>query len=205
MNSEILGCSIVDRSVLKTKYIHHVSRIVTGFRKKGAVTEPFKMTTEVIILPNGSQIIPYFKDSKGRWKIVLVSQYRAAIRGKTLEGAGGRLEDGEAAETALSRELEEETTIKVKPRSIRIIFYEYMNSSIIVGTFYGGIVKINAGAVKNKTVAGKKTENEQTQVEIFDLVEFIKKRESGLVRLDLLTSRLIDEVAKVTGLLVRKY
>ncbi len=204
MGGEVIGCSITDKTVSKTKYVNHVFRRVTGFVRTENTAEPVEMNTEVIILPDGGQIIPYFKDKKGRWKIVLVSQYRPAIKGKTIEGAGGRLDD-ESAEIALARELEEETGIKVKPNLIKMVSHEYSGPSIISASVFGGIIKINAHAVKNKKNAGKKSENEWTQVEVFDLIDILKKHEDNKIMLDLLTSRLIDEVAKAVGLLVKKY
>ena len=182
----------MDKLIFKTKYVEHVFRTLK------------KITTEVIKLPRGGQVLPYFKDSKNAWKIVLVSQYRPAVKKKTLEGAGGRL-DNEPAKEALSRELQEETGIKVKPSSIRTVFHEYAHPSILNASIFGGIAKINADMVTNKKKTGKKRENERTQVEIFDLVGFLKNREEGLVEIDLLTSRLLDEVAKAVGLLIKKY
>ena len=204
MDGEIIGCSISDKMLSKTKYVNHVFRQVTGFIKIGNTAESVEINTEVIILPDGGQIIPYFKGGKGRWKIVLVSQYRPAVKEKTIEGAGGRL-DGESPEIALSRELEEETRIKVDPRAIQMAFREYSNPSIVSSDVYGGIIKISAKIVKNKKWAGKRSENERTRIEIFDLVEILNKRENGKIMIDLATSHLIDYVAKAVGLLVKKY
>lgn len=205
MSSKILGCSVTDKSISRTKYINHVFRHVTGSMKRKGVIKPFETNTEVFILPGGGgMVLPYFKDSKGRWKIVLVGQYRPAVEKQTIEAAGGRL-DGELPKIALSRELAEESDIKVKARSIKIVVREYVHPSIISASFFGGIVRINQCMVKNKKNAGKKSENEWTQVEVFDLVEILKKRGRGSITLDLMTSRLIDEVAKAAGLLVKKY
>lgn len=198
MNRKI---SIIDRTLLTTKYIKLVFRRVR-FNEKNA--KPFEINADVIILPLGGLILPYFKDSKGKWKIVLVSQYRPAVKKTTIEAPGGRL-DSEPVGIALSRELEEETGIKVKPQSIKIVVKEYSNTSIINTYILGGIVRINQSMVKNKKNAGKESENERTRVEIFDLIEILKKRESSLIIFDLLTSRLIDEIAKITGLLIKKY
>jgi len=33
----------------------------------------------------------------------------------------------------------------------------------------------------------------------------LKKREEGVIKIDLMTSRLLDEIAKAVGLLVKKY
>ena len=163
----------------------------------------FKSSTVVILVPGG-MVIPYFMSSKGKWKIVLVSQYRLAVKKKTLEGAGGRL-DNEPVQIALSRELQEETGVKVKPSAIRIVLYEYTHPSILRSSIFGGIVKINENMVINKKRAGKKSENERTQVEIFDLIDFMEKREKKLIKIDLLTSRLLDEAAKAAGLLTKNY
>lgn len=205
MGAEILDYRIVDRSVSKTKYVNHVFRRVrvTGL-KRGSAVEPFEINVEVIVLTGGAMVMPYFKDSTGSWNIVLVSQYRPAVKGQTKEAAGGRL-DGEPYAIAMSRELEEETGIKVKPQSIRIVVNEYTHPSILSSRNIGGIIKINQYMVKNKRKAGKECENERTQVNVFDLVELIKKREVNMITLDLMTSRLLDEVAKTVGLLVKKY
>lgn len=204
MENKILGSSIKDRVISKTKFVTHILRNVSGFRKIGTKIMPVKMNTEVIILPDGGQVIPYFKDRKGKWKIVLVSQYRAAVKEKTIEGAGGRSDD-EIVKVALSRELKEEVGVKIMPSSLRIVFREYIHPPITNAVVYGGIVKIYPMMVVNKKMAGMKNENEWTQVEIFDLIEILRKRDNGLMVLDLLTSRLIDEVAKAVGLLVKKY
>ncbi len=180
-----------ERVISKTKYIEHVVRTVNGFNR------------EVIKLPPGGQIMPYFKDSQGAWRVVLVSQYRISLRDKTIEGAGGRIDKNETIKKALARELHEETGIIVKPKAIIIVFNEYVLTSLLDTNVFGGIVKINANVVKNK----KKRDSgngEQTQVEIFNLMDLIKKREKSAIKIDLMTSRLIDEVAKAVGLLVKK-
>lgn len=204
MDGEILACSVEDKTLLKTKFINIVSRNIAGSIKSGAIIEPFEMTYEVIVLPDGGQVIPYFKDSDSRWKIVLISQYRPAVQEKTFEGAGGRIDD-ESAKMALSRELQEETGIKVDPQIIRIVFHEYGNSSIVSASVYGGIVQISAGMVEDKKEAENQSENERTQVEVFDLIRILKNRDNEKIMMDLLTSRLLDEVAKATGLLAKKY
>ncbi len=198
MSSKI---SVTDRTIIETKYVKHVLRRVK-FNEK--TIKPFEMNTNVIILPLGGLILPYFKDSKDRWKIVLVSQYRPAVKKRTIEAPGGML-DSEPVKIALSRELKEETGIKVRPQSIKIVIREYFNTSIIDVYIFGGIIKIKQHTVKDKNNTGKKSENEWTQAKIFDLIEILKKRECGLIMLDLMTSRLIDEVAKAVGLLIKKY
>lgn len=204
MNNWTSKFIVRDKSVSKTKYVNHVLRRVTGLKRKNAATEPIKTNTEVIILSGGGLILPYFNNSRGEWKIVLVSQYRPAVLKKTLEAAGGRL-DNQPPKIALSRELLEETGIKVKPQSIKITVNEYTHPSILSTCFIGGIVRINRRMVKNKKKAGNEFENERTQVEVFDLIEILKNRDNGLIMLDLMTSRLIDEVAKAVGLLIKKY
>lgn len=181
-----------ERVISKTKYVKHVVRTIAGFNR------------EVIKLSSGGQIVPYFKDKSDKWKVVLVSQYRIALDAKTVEGAGGRVDKGETAKKALARELYEETEIRVESRAIKIVFNEYILTSLLDASVFGGIVKINANMVKNK----KKRDSgngERTQVEIFNLKNLLKKREAKLITLDLMTSRLIDEVAKTVGLLVKKY
>lgn len=205
MKDKVLVWLTTDRPISKTGFAHHVLRATPWLNRNGKLGVVKIVKNEVVMLPPGGQVLPYFKDSSGRWKIVLVRQYRSAIKKVTFEGAGGRVENGETAQTALSRELEEETGIKISPELIQIVFEEYVHPSILSATVFGGIVEITENIVEDKKNAGKKCENEQTQVEISDLILFIKKRRVKLVKVDLLTSRLVDEVAKATGLLVKKY
>ena len=197
--------SIQDEAVSKTKYVTHVQRRVIFFKKRGAKIKPIEINSNVIILSGGGLVLPYFRNNRDKWNIVLVSQFRPAVKAMTVEAPGGRL-DLEAPDIALSRELLEEAGIKVKPQSIKIVVNEYTHPSILSTINIGGIVEIKEGMVKNKKMAGNGScENEWTQVEIFDLVEIMKKRDAKLIMLDLMTSRLIDEVAKTVGLLVKKY
>ena len=181
-----------EKIISKTKHVEHVVRTADSFNR------------EVIKLPLGGQVLPYFKDAQGAWQAVLVSQYRMALKKKTFEASGGRIDKGETPREALSRELKEETGLYVKPQSIKIVLEEYPIPSLVDTRVFGGIVKINARMVKNK----KKRDSgngERTQVEIFNLKDLIGKREAGTIKIDLMTSRLIDEVAKTAGLLVKKY
>ena len=181
-----------EKIISKTKYVEHVVRTVDGFNR------------EVIKLPPGGQVLPYFKGTFGNWKVVLVSQFRISLEVKTIEGAGGRIDKGEAVEKALARELNEEAGIRVKPKAVTIVFNEYILTSLLNASAFGGIVKINAKMVENK----KKRDSgngEHTQVEVFDLKDLLRKREAGTIKIDLMTSRLFDEVAKAVGLLVKKY
>lgn len=199
MNYKI--CSVSDIPISKTEHINHILRRVKLKRDR---FKPITINNEVLILPPGGLVLPYFKGLRGRWKIVLVVQYRAAIGKLTLEAPGGRL-DSELVGVALGRELFEETGINIDPLSIAIVAYEYIQPSIINAPIYGGVVKINRKMIPNKNITGKKDENEYTQIEVFDLIEFLKKRDFGLITIDIMTSRLIDEVAKKVGLLYKKY
>ncbi len=183
---------IKEKIISKTKYVEHVVRTVDGFNR------------EVVKLPPGGQVLPYFKDTSGKWKIVLVSQYRISLERKTIEGAGGGIDKDEYVPKALARELNEEAGIKVKSQDITMVFSEYILTSLLNATMFGGIVRINAHMVKNKNKRNSGN-GERTQVEIFDLKDLLRKREAGAIKIDLMTSRLIDEVAKATGLLIRKY
>lgn len=181
-----------ERVVSKTKYIEHVIRTINSLNR------------EVIKLPLGGQVLPYFKDIRGVWRVVLVSQYRVSLRTKTIEGAGGIIDKGEIVQKALARELYEETEIRVEPKTIIIVLNEYALTSLLDTSVFGGIVKINASMVKNKEKRDSGN-GERTQVEIFNLKDLLKKREEKAIKIDLITSRLIDEVAKIVGLLVKKY
>lgn len=204
MKTLILPRSIQDRSVSKTKHVNHVFRKVIFSKDKNNIIGPVEMNTQVIILSGGGLVLPYFKNKQGKWQVVFVSQFRPAVKDVTLEAPGGRL-DSQSPQVALSRELLEETGIKVMPRSIKTVVIEYVHPSILSTRHIGGIVEINHKKVKNKKMAGNGYENEWTQVEVIELVEILKKRDDKWIVLDLMTSRLIDEVAKTVGLLVKNY
>lgn len=204
MKTLILPRSIQDRSVSKTKHVNHVFRQVIFPKNKDTAFAPIEMNTEVIILSGGGLVLPYFKNSRGKWQVVFVSQFRPAVNTRTLEAPGGRL-DSQSPAIALSRELLEEAGINVRPRSIKIVVDEYTHPSILSTVNIGGIVKINPKMVKNKEFGGNGYENEWTQVKVFDLIKILRRRDNNLIMIDLMTSRLIDEVAKTVGLLIRKY
>lgn len=204
MDIRILPQTMRDKSVSKTKHVNHVVRKIVIFKNNGHTFRPIEMKTSVIILSVGGLVLPYFENRRGRWKIVLVGQFRPAVKAITLEAPGGRL-DSQSPNVALARELLEETRIKVSPHSIIMVVNEYTHPSILSTVNIGGIVKIKAEMVKNKKMAGKNSENELTQVEVFDLINILRKRDEGRIVPDLMTSRLIDEVAKTVGLLVKKY
>lgn len=203
MKTKILVRLTRDVTLSKTRFVHHVVRVTPWLRRKARLKILRMVRNEVIILPPGGQVMPYFKDSSG-WKVVLVRQYRPAVKNTTIEGAGGRLEN-ETAQVALSRELKEETKIKVVPELINIVFEEFTHPSILSASVFGGIVEITKDMVEDKTNAGNGHENEKTQVEIFELIDLLKRRDRAQIKVDLLTSRLLDEVAKVTGFLLKTY
>lgn len=60
---------------------------------------------ECIRHPGGAMAVPVTPDGK----LVLVQQYRFAVRGRLLEFPAGTLEPGESAAATIERELEEET------------------------------------------------------------------------------------------------
>ena len=174
MNGKVTeSLTIEDRSVSKTKYVNHVFRRVTGFYKKIAATKPIEINAEVIILSGGGLILPYFSSSRGKWKIVLVSQYRPSVKTITLEAAGGGL-NSEPANTALSRELLEETGIKVNPQSIKIAVNEYTHPSILSSRFIGGIVRINQCMVQNKEKPETNMKMNERKLKFLALLNLLK-------------------------------
>lgn len=197
MNDQPSKYSVKDKTVSKIRRMKIVLRTVSDPARK--------ITIPVIKLPTGGMVLPYFKDPiSGDWKIVMIKQFRPAIKNETFEAPGGMVDVGETPIMALCRELEEETGIKVEPQLIQIVLYEYVSPPALDYYQFGGIAEINSKMIKRKK-AGKKEEGEQTEIEIFNLADILKKRDMCAIQLDFLTSRLLDEVAKVAGLLIKKY
>lgn len=163
----------------------------------------------VILTPNGAQVLPYFWNGK-EWKVVMVEQFRIAVPGKTLEGPGGQV-DWPDVPRCMAEEIKEETGIVVDPSRIEIVFCEYMWSSMTSARAWGGIVEISKADIPEKVLWGEFMRGEYMAVVVWPLAEILRLRDQKLTSasygdgLDLWTSRLLDEVAKKTGLLVRNY
>lgn len=199
----VIENEIQEKVISKTEFLAHVIRKVKVLRERGECLSSDDLEREVIKLPRAGQILPYFKDpGDNRWKVVLVSQYRIAVRSETLEAPGGIFDKGEAPEEALARELKEETGIKVGSNTIQIVLYENPLISLLDSALFGGIVKVGSKSAKSGKKSGLDTETEWTRVEVLDLVSLLKKPEKIM---DMMTARLLNEVAKETGLLTKNY
>ena len=157
----------------------------------------------VVVARDGASVLPYFQ-SAGRWKIVLVEQYRIAVGKATLEAPGGVVENKENVLKTMARELEEEAGIKVDPDQIELRFREIYLPSLLNGRAWGGIVEIDQESYPDLEVPTLQRERESgrdsyTVRRVFFLDEILELRGiSDLDILDLWTSRLISEVAVAT-------
>ncbi len=88
-------------------------------------------------------ILPYFYDKKKKeWFIVLVKQYRPAVDAMCLEAPGGLTKKGRNLKKEMARELVEESGIKVKPESIKIVGKQHLATSFCDQVVHLGIVEI---------------------------------------------------------------
>ena len=70
---------------------------------------------------------------------------------------------------------------------------------------YGGITEISETDLQPNTIYVNKKENEFTQRIVMPLQKALKMRDHKKAFSDYLTSQLLDEVAKATGLLIKNY
>lgn len=172
----------------------------------GTTVRKYTSQRSVIEGPDGAQILPYFKTDSG-WKVVMVELFRIALPGQTLEAAGGEIDENEKdPRLTMARELKEETGIEVHHDDIRIVLEELTQPSIMAATAFGGIVEILESQIPSNLVHGEWDTGEYTVVVIKPLLELLRFRDSmPEARFDLWASRLLDEVAKKVGVLVKNY
>jgi len=159
--------------------------------------------------PDGAMVIPYFyKD--GQWMVVIVRQFRIALAdGKeddyeTLEAVAGEAY-GDDKKVCMAAELKEEAGILVDPSKIKMVACEFHVPSSFSDDLYSGIVEIEESQIPKEILAGEWFDGEYTIVEIHPLVELLRARNQGGIKLDVWTARVLDEVAKQVGLLVKNY
>lgn len=171
----------------------------------GELLRKYTSRRGVILASDGAQVLPYFKNSKGEWQVVMVEQFRIALEDQTLEAPGGEVSPGSDAKILMSEELAEEANINVNPFDIEIVFCEYIQPSMMNAKAWGGIVEIKESDLPKELLGGEWDLGEYTFLVIKPLVELLKSRDESNVVLDLWNSRLIDELAKKLGLLEKHY
>ena len=181
----------------------HSTRVCVRDPQRKSPDREFFARRRVVVARDGASVLPYFQ-SAGRWKIVLVEQFRIAVGKATLEAPGGVVENKENVLKTMARELEEEAGIKVDPDQIELRFREIYLPSLLNGRAWGGIVGINQERYPNleEPILLRESENGRdsyTVRRVFFLDDILELRnDSRLDIIDLWTSRLISEVAAAT-------
>lgn len=154
----------------------------------------------------GGHVIPYFKDAQGEWQLVLVEQFRLAIPGFMYEAAGGVIEEGDNWRETMVREAEEEIGVIIKDsEQIRLMPATFFWHTFSGMKMYGGLVEIKPEDLQLDEVYLDDKGNEFTMRVIMPLRQALKMRDAHEAFSDYLTSQLLDEVAKATGLLIKNY
>lgn len=194
---------IVEMNPHGTKLLSVSSATVQIF-SRGTLINEHVTTRDSISAADGAEVMPYFL-SHDRWHVIMVEQFRIAVPGQTLEAAGGEV-DGADILASMARELEEEARIRIEPERIKVVFSELAHPSILNARMYGGIVELQEHEVPEElTVGGEHQFGEYTVLVVLPLIELLRQRDSRSHNLDVLASRLLDEVAKDVGLLVKNY
>ncbi len=179
----------------------------------GTLKRTFISSRGVAYGADGCVVVPYFHDPfDNRWKIVMVKQFRVAVESETIEPAGGRISEDplicfskDLAKNAMAREMEEEIGLVVHPSKIKIVLVEWILNSLLNNTFFGGIVQINSEDIPEDGIRGEWGLCEYSINCIFDLTDILKDRDDGRKKFDLISSRMLDEVAKEVGILKISY
>ena len=150
----------------------------------------------IINTPGGASVLPYFRGTDKNWYVLMVEQFRPAIDSVTLEAAGGMVTRGMKVKQVMAKELFEEAGIRVNPKSIEMVFKEYCLPQLINSFAWGGIIEIKEYQLPNSLRHGVLKEGEYTVVSVLQLSRLLEERKSRKIKLDLWTSRLIDEVVR---------
>lgn len=127
-------------------------------------------------------ILPYFYyPYQKKCYVVLVRQYRPAVKEISLEAPGGLLKKGANVSREMARELFEEAGINVSPRTIRVIDTHHLASSFCDQIVHLGIVELKPKNVKEFITGlskhnGLKSEKEFTEVVVLPLERTIAKK-----------------------------
>jgi len=159
----------------------------------------------VIEAPDGAQVLPYFMGLEdSQWYVVLVEQFRIAIPAQTIEAPGGEVDEVNPRES-MARELWEEAHIRVTADDIELVYCERIQPSMMAARIWGGVVEVDESQLPSELLGGEFALGEYTVLVTRPLLELLKDRDALKFDLDLMLSRLIDEVAKRVRLLNKNY
>ncbi|MFA5935753.1 MAG: hypothetical protein WC787_02795 [Patescibacteria group bacterium] len=178
-----------------------VSTEVTIKTEKGERT--YKSARGVIEAPHGAKVLPYFKRDDA-WYVVMVEQFRIALPGKTVEPAGGEVDEANPR-LSMARELEEEAHVTVSPEDVEFVFSAYIQPSMMRAKAFGGIVEIKESQLPTELIGGEHQFGEYTVVSIQPLLPLLRSRDDGSWTSDLETYILLDAVAKAVGLIEKRF
>lgn len=169
----------------------------------GTVKHEYNSSRGVIEAPHGAKVLPYYMN-RDDWFVVMVEQFRIALPGKTLEPAGGEVDEIDL-QVSMARELEEEAHIVVPAEQIEIVFSAYIQPPMMRSKAFGGIVEIAESQLPRELVGGEWKLGEYTVVAVHRLLDLLRARDRMEADFDLETCLLLDAVAKKIGLLKKCY
>jgi 8-oxo-dGTP pyrophosphatase MutT (NUDIX family) len=136
--------------------------------------------------------------------VVMVEQFRIALRAVTLEAAGGEADEDDPR-VSMARELEEEINLHVRSDRIKLVYTAFIQPPILTSKVFGGIVRISESDLPKELLGGEHQFGEFTVLTVRSLIPLLKSRDAGEFTFDLETSRLLDAVAEAVGLIERRY
>lgn len=200
---QVRGDGAIEMNLRATKLLFIAQATVEIRDNQGRFLNSHTSARDTITAPDGAQVIPYFKKN-GQWFVVMVEQFRIAVPVQTLEAPGGEVDINDIP-ASMAKELAEEAHLIIDPVRIEVVLCELVQPSMLNGKAYGGIVEVAEAEVPEEVLGGEHQYNEYTALVIKPLVELLRLRDSSQHNLDLWGSRLLDEVAKKVGLLVKNY
>ncbi len=207
--TEVVGKPMYKDRFLEYRWLEADVQVITNNKEW-----TYHSSRGVGFLNDGVVVIPYFKREE-IWYVCLVEQYRIAIDSQTLEMVGGIANDdpnilscGSAiqAQRAMARELQEEMGIDVDYREIDIVLTEHFSNSFSQAMYIGGLIEIQEYQTpKIDGVYGEFEHGEYTVAVVRDFLSVLYEKDALPGHFDLITSRMLTELAIKTGYLTKNY